>query len=153
MSVSLQRESFDVAAEIAALRQAGDVGAVVTFTGICREGRGDQRITAMTLDHYPAMAQAELERIEAEALSRWPLLGTRIVHRYGRMEPGDDIVLVVTASLHRQAAFEAAAFLMDYLKTRAPFWKKEERGAGADWVAAREEDDTAAKRWRDDDKR
>ena len=149
MSVSLQREPFDLAAEIAALRQARDVGAVVTFTGICREGQGDQRISAMTLDHYPSMAQAELDRIEAEAQARWPLLGTRIVHRYGRIEPGDDIVLVVTASLHRQAAFEAASFLMDYLKTRAPFWKKEERSTGADWVGAREEDEAAAARWRD----
>jgi molybdopterin synthase catalytic subunit len=147
VSVSLQREPFDIAAEIDRLRGAGDVGAIVTFTGICREGAGDARIAAMTLDHYPAMAQAELLRIEAEASARWPLLGTRIVHRHGRIEPGEDIVLVVTASAHRQAAFEAASFLMDYLKTRAPFWKKEERGTGDAWVAARGEDEAAAARW------
>jgi molybdopterin synthase catalytic subunit len=147
VSVSLQREPFDIAAEMDALRRTGDVGAIVSFTGICRAGVGDGRIRAMTLDHYPAMAQAELERIEAEAVRRWPLLGTRIVHRYGRLEPGEDIVLVLAASMHRQAAFDAAAFLMDYLKTRAPFWKKEERGEDAAWVAARDEDEKAAARW------
>ncbi len=150
MAVRLQREPFDVAAEIRLLTAGRtDVGAVVTFSGICRDMAGDQRITAMTLDHYPAMAQAELQRIETEARSRWPLLGSTIIHRFGRMEPGDDIVLVVTASAHRAAAFEAASFLMDYLKTRAPFWKREETVTGdARWVSARDEDDTAAARWR-----
>jgi molybdopterin synthase catalytic subunit len=145
----VQREDFDVADETAALTHGRtDVGAVVTFTGICREGEGDERISAMVLDHYPAMAQAELERIEAEARNRWPLQGVTIIHRYGRMVPGDTIVLVVTASAHRNAAFEAASFLMDYLKTRAPFWKSEERLSGSRWVTAKDGDDEAAARWR-----
>ncbi|MEW9305282.1 molybdenum cofactor biosynthesis protein MoaE [Labrys neptuniae] len=148
MSVRLQREDFDVSAEIAALTGGRtDIGAVVNFIGICRAGPDDDRISAMTLDHYPEMAQAELERIEAEARGRWPLQGVSIIHRHGRLVPGDNIVLVVTASMHRQAAFEAASFLMDYLKTRAPFWKKEERASGTGWVAARDEDDAAAARW------
>ncbi|MDQ0472911.1 molybdenum cofactor biosynthesis protein MoaE [Labrys wisconsinensis] len=148
MTVRLQREDFDVAAEIAALTAGRtDIGAVVTFTGICRAGEGDARIGAMTLDHYPAMAQAELERIEAEARQRWPLQGVSVIHRFGRLVPGETIVLVVAASAHRQAAFEAAAYLMDYLKTRAPFWKREERSDGASWVAAREADEAAAARW------
>lgn len=148
MSVRLQREDFDVSAEVAALtRGRTDIGAVVNFIGICRAGPDDDRISAMTLDHYPEMAQAELERIEAEARERWPLQGVAIIHRHGRLVPGDNIVLVVTASMHRQAAFEAASFLMDYLKTRAPFWKKEERASGTGWVAAKDEDDAAAARW------
>ena len=148
MAVRLQREEFDVAAEVAALTAGRtDIGAVVTFTGICREGEGDARIVAMTLDHYPAMAQAELERIEAEARQRWSLQGVNVIHRFGRLVPGDTIVLVVTASAHRQAAFDAAAYLMDYLKTRAPFWKREERAAGAAWVEARQADEAAAARW------
>lgn len=150
MGVRLQREDFDVAAEVAALTHGRtDIGAVVNFIGICRAGPDDDRISAMTLDHYPEMAQAELERIEAEARERWPLQGVSIIHRHGRLVPGDNIVLVVTASMHRQAAFEAAAFLMDYLKTRAPFWKKEERASGTGWVAAKDEDDAAAARWDD----
>ena len=149
MTVRVQREDFDLASEAAALTQGRtDVGAVVTFTGICREGDGDERISALVLDHYPAMAQAELERIEAEARLRWPLEGVTIVHRFGRMVPGDPIVLVATASAHRQAAFEAASFLMDYLKTRAPFWKSEERSSGSTWVEAKDGDDEAAARWR-----
>ncbi|MFC2251498.1 molybdenum cofactor biosynthesis protein MoaE [Labrys portucalensis] len=148
MSVRLQCEDFDVSAEIAALTGGRtDIGAVVNFIGICRAGPDDDRISAMTLDHYPEMAQAELERIEAEARGRWPLQGVSIIHRHGRLVPGDNIVLVVTASMHRQAAFEAASFLMDYLKTRAPFWKKEERASGTGWVAAKDEDDAAAARW------
>lgn len=148
MSVRLQPEDFDVSAEVASLtRGRTDIGAVVNFIGICRAGPDDDRISAMTLDHYPEMAQAELERIEAEARERWPLQGVAIIHRHGRLVPGDNIVLVVTASMHRQAAFEAASFLMDYLKTRAPFWKKEERASGTGWVAAKDEDDAAAARW------
>ncbi|OCC05656.1 molybdenum cofactor biosynthesis protein MoaE [Labrys sp. WJW] len=148
MSVRLQREDFDVSAEVAALtRGRTDIGAVVNFIGICRAGPDDDRTSAMTLDHYPEMAQAELERIEAEARERWPLQGVAIIHRHGRLVPGDNIVLVVTASMHRQAAFEAASFLMDYLKTRAPFWKKEERASGTGWVAAKDEDDAAVARW------
>jgi molybdopterin synthase catalytic subunit len=149
VTVRVQREAFDLADETAALTHGRtDVGAVVTFTGICREGEGDARISALVLDHYPAMAQAELERIEAEARNRWPLQGVTIIHRFGRMVPGDTIVLVATASAHRQAAFEAASFLMDYLKTRAPFWKSEERLSGSRWVDAKEGDDEAAARWR-----
>jgi molybdopterin synthase catalytic subunit len=149
MGVRLQREGFDIGAEIAALTHGRtDVGAVVTFSGLCRDSVGDQRIVAMTLDHYPAMAQAELERIEAEAHTRWPILASTIVHRYGRLEPGDEIVLVVTASAHRAAAFEAASFMMDFLKTRAPFWKLEETASGsAGWVSAKDEDDRALERW------
>ncbi|MDZ5452922.1 molybdenum cofactor biosynthesis protein MoaE [Labrys sp. ZIDIC5] len=148
MSVRLQPEDFDVSAEVASLtRGRTDIGAVVNFIGICRAGPDDDRISAMTLDHYPEMAQAEFERIEAEARERWPLQGVAIIHRHGRLVPGDNIVLVVTASMHRQAAFEAASFLMDYLKTRAPFWKKEERASGTGWVAAKDEDDAAAARW------
>jgi len=148
MGVRLQSADFDVGVEIAALTKGRtDIGAVVNFIGICRAGPEDDRISAMTLDHYPEMAQAELERIEAEARERWPLQGITIVHRHGRLVPGDNIVLVVTASMHRQAAFDAAEFLMDYLKTRAPFWKKEERATGTGWVAAKDEDDAAALRW------
>jgi molybdopterin synthase catalytic subunit len=144
VTVRLQREDFDVGAEIAAL-SAGrtDVGAVASFTGICRGGD----IAAMTLEHYPGMAEAEIERHVAEAETRWPLLGVTVIHRYGRMVPGDNIVLVATASQHREAAFAAAEFLMDYLKTRAPFWKKEERAGGDGWVEARQSDAAAAARW------
>jgi molybdopterin synthase catalytic subunit len=145
MTVRIQSEDFDVGAEIAALSQGRhDVGAVASFTGICRADGG---IAAMTLEHYPGMAEAEIESHVAEAQSRWPLMGVTVIHRFGRMVPGDNIVLVVVASSHREAAFAAAEFLMDYLKTRAPFWKKEEREGGADWVRARATDDTAAARW------
>jgi molybdopterin synthase catalytic subunit len=144
VSVRIQREDFDVGAEIARLAQGRtDIGAVATFTGICR---GDD-IVAMTLEHYPGMAEAEIERHVAEAKARWPLLGVTVIHRYGRLVPGDNIVLVATASSHREAAFAAAEFLMDYLKTQAPFWKKEERARGAGWVEARGSDDAAAARW------
>ena len=144
MTVRLQREDFDIGAEIARL-SAGrtDVGAVASFTGICRGGD----IAAMTLEHYPGMAEAEIERHVAEAETRWPLLGVTVIHRYGRLVPGDNIVLVATASQHREAAFAAAEFLMDYLKTRAPFWKKEERAGGDGWVEARQSDAAAAARW------
>ena len=148
MSVRLQREDFDVSAEIAALTSGRtDIGAVVNFIGICRAGPDDDRISAMTLDHYPEMAQAELERIEAEARGRWPLQGVSIIHRHGRLVPGDNIVLVVTASMHRQAAFEAAEFMMDYLKANAPFWKRMEAAGGTKWIEARDHDDAAAARW------
>ena len=142
--IRLQREDFDIGAEIARL-SAGrtDVGAVASFTGICRGGD----IVAMTLEHYPGMAEAEIERHVQEAEQRWPLLGVTVIHRYGRMVPGDNIVLVATASQHREAAFAAAEFLMDYLKTRAPFWKKEERAGGDGWVEARQSDAAAAARW------
>ena len=123
----LQREPFDAAAEAAKLtRGRADVGAVVTFTGICRGDEAGEPIAALTLEHYPGMAEAEIERHVEEANARWPLAGVTVIHRYGRIAPGEDIVLVVTASAHRQAAFAAAEFLMDYLKTRAPFWKQVE---------------------------
>jgi molybdopterin synthase catalytic subunit len=150
--IRVQSEDFDCAAEIRALTAGrDDIGAVVSFTGLVRRGAGDAAIEAMTLEHYPGMTEKELERIEAEARSRWPLSDATIIHRHGRLEPGDNIVLVVTASAHRQAAFEAAEFLMDYLKTNAPFWKKEDRQEGeGDWVAAKSGDDTAAARWQDE---
>jgi molybdopterin synthase catalytic subunit len=134
MAVRVQREDFDVGAEISRMQRGRtDIGAVVTFTG---------------LEHYPGMTEAELSRVEEDARSRWPLQDSLVIHRYGKLEPGANIVLVVTASAHRQAAFEAAEFLMDFLKTRAPFWKREkgEDGSGT-WVDAREGDDAAAARW------
>ena len=147
MAARVQQKDFDAAVEVAALTAGRtDIGAIVTFTGRVRGGEGG--VAAMTLEHYPGMTEAELSRIEAEAHSRWPLQASLIVHRVGELKPGDNIVLVATASAHRQAAFEAAGFLMDYLKTRAPFWKKETDASGnAVWVEARESDDSAARRW------
>jgi molybdopterin synthase catalytic subunit len=151
MTVRLQRENFDPAAEAAALtRGRADVGAVVTFTGICRGAESGEPIAALTLEHYPGMAEEEIARHVDEARSRWPLLGVTVIHRYGRIEPGENIVLVVTTSSHREAAFAAAEFLMDYLKTRAPFWKQVESAKGKDWVEARSTDDVAADRWHKD---
>jgi molybdopterin synthase catalytic subunit len=148
--VRLQRELFDAAAEAAKLaRERTDVGAVVTFTGICRGDEAGEPIAALTLEHYPGMAEAEIERHVAEATARWPLLGVTVIHRYGRIAPGEDIVLVVTASSHRAAAFAAAEFLMDYLKTRAPFWKQVEKAGAKTWVEAKQADDTAAGRWQE----
>ena len=148
-TVRLQREPFDAAAEAAELtRGRADVGAVVTFTGICRGSERGEPIAALTLEHYPGMAEAEIERHVAEAVDRWPLLGVTIVHRHGRIVPGEDIVLVVTTSGHREAAFAAAEFLMDYLKTRAPFWKQVEKTSGKTWVDATAADDDAAARWK-----
>jgi molybdopterin synthase catalytic subunit len=147
-TIRLQSTDFDAAAEAALLtRGRTDIGAVVTFTGICRGTEAGAPVAAMTLEHYPGMAEAEIARHVAEAEARWPLLGVTIIHRYGRLVPGDNIVLVVTAASHRGDAFAAAEFLMDYLKTRAPFWKQEERPDGAAWVDAKSIDDTAADRW------
>lgn len=144
----MQREPFDAAAEAAKLaRGRTDVGALVTFTGICRGSENGEPIAALTLEHYPGMAESEIERHAAEAAERWPLSGATIIHRYGRILPGEDIVLVVTSSSHREAAFAAAEFLMDYLKTRAPFWKQVERADGTTWVDAKATDDAAAERW------
>lgn len=150
--IRVQSEDFDIGQEIDAL--TGDdtgIGGVCTFTGTVRDVAGnvpgEKRITAMTLEHYPGMTEKALEEIEAEACTRWPLSASLIVHRYGRLEPGDRIVLVITASAHRQAAFDACQFLMDWLKTKAPFWKKEEAKDGDQWVDARESDDAAATRW------
>ncbi len=149
MRVRLTEKTIDVAAESAALaRGRTDAGALVTFAGICRGEEEGAPIAALVLEHYPGMAEAEIERHVEEAEKRWPLLGARIVHRVGRIEPGETIVFVATASAHRQAAFAAAEFLMDYLKTRAPFWKKVERADGTQWVAAKKVDDDAAARWK-----
>ena len=148
-TIRLQREDFDAAAEAARMTLGRtDVGAVVTFTGVCRGAESGEPIAALTLEHYPDMANAEIARHVEEAQSRWPLLGVTVIHRYGRLVPGDNIVLVVTTSAHREAAFAAAEFLMDYLKARAPFWKKVERPAGTFWVESKATDDIAAKRWR-----
>jgi molybdopterin synthase catalytic subunit len=149
MTVRLQREDFDVAAEAARVtRGRTDVGAVVTFTGICRGAEAGEPIAALTLEHYPGMAEAEITRHVEEAERRWPLLGVTVIHRYGRIQPGENIVLVITASSHRDAAFAAAEFLMDYLKTRAPFWKQVEGAGGKSWIDAKADDDAAAARWR-----
>ena len=148
LTIRIQPDDFDAAAEGALLtRGRSDAGALVTFTGICRSGAGDEAIAALTLEHYPGMAEDEIRRHAEEAAARWPLLGVTVVHRFGRIVPGENIMMVATASAHRAAAFEAAEFLMDYLKTRAPFWKSEERAGGASWVAARDDDDDAAARW------
>ena len=147
-TVRLQREDFDAAAEQAALtRGRTDVGAVVTFTGICRGAESGEPIAALTLEHYPGMAEAEIARHVEEATSRWPLLGVTVIHRYGRIAPGENIMMVATTSSHREAAFAAAEFLMDYLKTRAPFWKQVESKSGKAWIEAKGADDQAAARW------
>jgi molybdopterin synthase catalytic subunit len=155
--IKVQREDFDVGAELEQLTAGRhDIGGVASFVGLVRDlvgapgtgGAGDRAISAMTLEHYPGMTEKKLQEIEAEAGRRWPLAASLIIHRYGRLEPGERIVLVVTASAHRQAALEACAFLIDWLKTQAPFWKLEETPEGAEWVEARESDDTAAERWR-----
>src|SRR5450432_4512755 len=150
-TIRLQREPFDAAAEVATLRHGRtDIGAIVTFTGICRGDENGEPIAALTLEHYPEMAEAEIARQVEAARARWSLLGLRVIHRFGRIEPGAEIVLVVTASSHRHDAFAAAEFLMDYLKTRAPFWKQVERAggdSGKDWVAAKQADESAAARW------
>jgi molybdopterin synthase catalytic subunit len=147
-TVRLQREAFDAAAE-AALLTCGrtDVGAVVTFTGLCRADENGEPIAALTLEHYPGMAEAEIARHVEDACARWPLLGVTVIHRHGRLVPGDVIVLVATASSHREAAFAAASFLMDYLKAHAPFWKQVEKASGHIWVDAKASDDRAAERW------
>jgi molybdopterin synthase catalytic subunit len=147
-TIRLQSEPFDTAAESALLTDGRhDVGAVVTFTGICRGEEDGGPIGALTLDHYPGMAEAEIARHVADAQSRWALHGVTVIHRYGRIEPGEQIVLVATASAHRNDAFAAAEFLMDYLKTRAPFWKRVEQAGRASWVEAKTADDAAAERW------
>ena len=150
-TVRIQSEDFDVAAEIARMtRGRTDTGAVVSFIGLCRDEAGS--LAALELEHYPGMAEAEISRIAQEAVARWPLTGLAAIHRHGRIAPGENIVLVLAASAHRHAAFEAAMFLMDYLKSRAPFWKKEHRadGTAGDWVDAKDADDEAAARWKRD---
>jgi len=148
VTVRVQRDDFDVGAELAALtRGRRDIGGVASFVGMVRDMAGGSAISGMTLEHYPGMTEKMLSQIEAEAKARWQLDATLIVHRYGRLEPGDRIVLVATASAHRRAALESCEFLIDWLKTKAPFWKLEETEAGAQWVAAKESDDAAASRW------
>ena len=146
--ISIQTEDFDAGAEIEHLTgETGEVGAVVSFVGVVRGGPESDPLINMTIEHYPGMTERELAKIEAEARERWPLQDALIVHRTGTLKPGDRIVLVVTASAHRKAAFEAAEFLMDYLKTRAPFWKREVRPSGVHWVEAKDADDAVAARW------
>ena len=151
--IRVQLEDFDLGAELKALIAGNHgIGGLCSFVGLVRDmaggsGAGDEKIGAMTLEHYPGMTEKELERIEAEAQARWPLDATLIIHRYGRLEPGDQIVLVAAASAHRQAAFEACHFLIDFLKTKAPFWKLEDTPGGGQWVDARDSDDAAASRW------
>lgn len=148
ITIRIQKDDFDIAREIAALTQGRtDIGAIVSFSGICRGNEDEANIAALTLEHYPGMAEEEIRRHVDEAVSRWPLNGVTVIHRVGRITPGENIVLVLTASQHRQAAFQAAEFLMDYLKTSAPFWKKEETAAGTGWVEAHTRDDQAAARW------
>ena len=147
-TIRIQAAAFDAAAETAALTQGrGDIGATVAFTGFCRDEGG--RLSALELEHYPGMAEAEVARIAGEAERRWPLLGLTVIHRFGLIRPGEPIVLVLAASSHRHAAFEAASFRMDYLKTRAPFWKREHLTDGTigAWVEARSDDDAAMERW------
>jgi len=146
VAVRVQAEDFDLGTELAALTKGRvDIGAVVNFTGLVRDVTGD--LEALELEHYPAMTQTALQEIEAEAVKRWDLDASLIIHRYGRLEPGEQIMMVATASKHRKAAFESADFLMDFLKSRAPFWKKEHGLEGAAWVDAKEADETALKRW------
>jgi molybdopterin synthase catalytic subunit len=149
MPVRIQREDFDIGAEVRALTGGKTgIGAVVTFTGTVRCDVETVPISALTLEHYPGMTEAELDRVESEARARWPLQECLVIHRYGELKPGANIVLVITASAHRRAAFEAAEFLMDYLKSYAPFWKKEIAPNGEErWVDARESDNAAHKRW------
>jgi molybdopterin synthase catalytic subunit len=148
VSVSVQEVDFDVGAEIAALTaDGGDAGAVASFVGLVRGAPSPGGIQAMTLEHYPGMTEKALAEIVGEARRRWPLLAVRVIHRIGRLLPGERIVLVAVSSSHRQAAFDGCAFIMDYLKTRAPFWKREESASGSHWVDARETDDQAQRRW------
>ena len=148
--IRVQREDFDVGAEFAKITAGRlEIGGVACFVGLVRDMAGDQRISSMTLEHYPGMTEREIAKIEAEARSRWALDDVLIVHRYGRLEPGERIVLVITAAAHRAAALESCHFMIDWLKTKAPFWKVEDTESGAGWVAAREDDAEATERWAD----
>src|SRR6202045_1386681 len=148
VTIRIQQADFDIAQEISALNKGRtDIGAVVSFSGICRGSEGGETIAALTLEHYPGMAEAEIARHADTAMSRWPLTGLTVIHRVGRITPGENIVLVLTASQHRQAGVPAAGVLMDFLKGNAPFWKREESAAGTSWVDARQRDDAAAARW------
>ncbi|UYG06095.1 molybdopterin synthase catalytic subunit MoaE [Halomonas sp. M4R1S46] len=146
--IRVQQERFDAGREQQALtRGRSEIGAVVSFTGLVRDFNERPEVQALTLEHYPGMTESALAEIVAEAEQRWPLQGVRLIHRIGRLAPGDPIVLVVVASAHRRAAFEACDFIMDFLKTRAPFWKKEHTATGDYWVAEREGDHRDARRW------
>ncbi|UWF59559.1 molybdenum cofactor biosynthesis protein MoaE [Brucella sp. 2716] len=148
LSISVRSEDFDIAAEIDRIgKNRREIGAIVTFTGLCRDEDG--QLAALELEHYPGMAQAEISRMAKQAMERWPLNGLTVIHRYGLIKPGENIVLVVAASRHRHAAFEAASFLMDYMKTNAPFWKREHLADGTTggWVSSKEEDEESRKRW------
>jgi molybdopterin synthase catalytic subunit len=148
VNIRIQEADFDIAREISSLTKGRtDIGAVVSFSGICRGSEDGASIAALTLEHYPGMAEAEITRHAETAMSRWPLSGISIIHRVGRITPGENIVLVLTASQHRQAAFEAAEFLMDYLKANAPFWKRVDDAGGTNWIDARDQDEDAASRW------
>ena len=147
--IKVQREDFDIGKELASLTAGNTtVGGLASFVGLVRDLADQGAVSAMTLEHYPGMTEKRLAEIEAEARSRWPLESVLIIHRYGRLEPGDRIVLVATASAHRQAALDSCAFLIDWLKTKAPFWKLEEGSKGTAWVEAKESDDRAAEKWR-----
>ena len=146
--IKVQRENFDVGAELATLyADRQNVGAVASFIGLVRDVAGPGGLSAMTLEHYPGMTEKQLQQLEADALQRWPLDRVLIIHRYGRLLPGDQIVLCATTSAHREAAFAACTFLMDWLKTKAPFWKLEEVGGKTEWVEAKDADDEAAAKW------
>ncbi len=148
MTVRVQTGDFDISAEIAAMRRGNPkVGAVASFIGVVRDLNEGDHVAEMTLEHYPGMTEKALEKMVAEARSRWDIYDALVIHRVGTLKPGDQIVLVVVTGSHRGKAFQACEFLMDYLKTRAPFWKKERTPAGARWVEARESDDAAADRW------
>jgi len=146
--IKVQQEDFDAGVETRKLTEGRtDIGGICSFAGLVRDMSGGESVSAMTLEHYPSMTEKMLTEIEAEAHSRWPLHDTLIIHRYGRLEPGDNIVLVVATSAHRDAAFDACRFLIDWLKTKAPFWKKEESQDGSKWVEARDSDTEAASKW------
>jgi molybdopterin synthase catalytic subunit len=148
MKIAVQNEAFDLGAEVDAMRQGRtDVGAIASFVGLARDMNVDSEVAAMTLEHYPGMTEKALAALVDEACSRWTLLDVTVIHRVGRLLPGDPIVLVAVASSHRGEAFASCEFIMDYLKTQAPFWKKEETPAGERWVEARASDDAAAARW------
>ena len=150
MAVRIQKEDFDVATELASMRLAGqgNVGAIVNFIGLVRDMNDGDAIQTLTLEHYPEMTEKALEKIEAEAKARWSVLESRIIHRVGRLQPQDQIVLVAVSSAHRGDAFKACEFMMDFLKTQAPFWKKETTNTGERWVEAKLSDDTAQSKWK-----
>ena len=146
--IRVQTEDFDIGAEISRMTDGNtEIGGLASFVGLVRDYAGDEKISSMTLEHYPGMTEKQLERLEADARERWQLQDVLIIHRYGELMPGDRIVLVVTASGHREASLESCQFLIDWLKTKAPFWKLEDRASGAAWVESREEDTVAADRW------